>query len=128
MIKSDYGKFQGTYLERTKLINYIVPVLTFTFAASNTVIASASCLTTLSIGMYIWNSTNDTNTKSLRITNISADGLTITLSAAYAGTIGAGKTATINTINLVRVGTFFFETDTGGKLFWYDGSVWQPIN
>ena len=127
MIKSDYNRFQGTHLERTKLINYVVPVLTFTFAASNTVIASASCLTTLSIGMYIWNSTNDTNTSSLRITNISADGLTITLSAAYAGTIGAGKTATINTLNLVRVGSEFFETDTG-KLVWFDSVNWQPIN
>ena len=111
MIKSDYGKFQGTHLERTKLINYVVPVLTFTFAASNTVIASASCLTTLSIGMYIWNSTNDTNTSSLRITNISADGLT----------------ATINTLNLVRVGSEFFETDTG-KLVWFDSVNWQSIN
>lgn len=67
--------------------------LTFTFAASTSVIASADCHLALAVGERIYNATNDTIAKALVITAISADGLTITLASAYQGTTGAGKTA-----------------------------------
>jgi hypothetical protein len=73
----------------------VVPTLTFTFAASTTVVASADCHLALSVGERIFNSTNDTNTAARVISAISADGLTITLASAYAGTTGAAKAATV---------------------------------
>ena len=75
-----------------------VGTLTFTFAASTSVIASADCHQYLAVGELIWNSTDDTNTKKQAITVISADGLTITIGGSYAGTTGAGKAATVQKI------------------------------
>lgn len=75
-----------------------VATLTFTFAASTSVIASADCHNALAVGEMIWNSTEDTNAQKKAITVISADGLTITLAGAYAGTTGAAKAATVQKI------------------------------
>jgi len=77
----------------------VVPTTTFTFAASVTVVASADCSKQLRPGEQIWNSTNDTNTAKQTISAISADGLTITLGSAYAGTTGATKAATVQKIS-----------------------------
>ena len=77
----------------TKTGFVVVPTLTFTFAASTTITASANCRAVLSTGMDIYNSTNDADTYAQTISTISSDGLTITLSAAYTGTTGSGKTA-----------------------------------
>jgi hypothetical protein len=76
----------------------VVPTTTFTFAASTSVVASADCSKQLRPGEQIWNSTNDTNSAKQTISAISADGLTITLGSAYAGTTGAGKAATVQKI------------------------------
>ena len=75
-----------------------VATLTFTFAASDQVIASADCHNALAEGEMIWNSTDDTNTQKRAISTISADGITITLASAYAGTAGAAKAATVQKI------------------------------
>jgi hypothetical protein len=75
-----------------------VATLTFTFAASTSVIASADCHNALAVGELIWNSTDDNNSKKQPITVISADGLTITLGGSYAGTTGAAKAATVQKI------------------------------
>jgi hypothetical protein len=88
-----YGISTGTGTNDTATT--VIPTLTFTFAASTTVTASASCLATAKVGHYIYNSTNDDATKATEITAISVDGLTITLAAAYGGTTGAGKAATL---------------------------------
>jgi len=72
-----------------------IPTLTFTFAASTTVVASADCHLVVAEGERIFNSTNDTNAAARVIASISSDGLTITLASAYAGTTGAGKAATV---------------------------------
>jgi len=72
-----------------------ITALTFTFAATATVTASASCLSQVSPGYYIYNSTNDAAVKAVKIASISADGLTITLTTAYAGTAGSGKSASL---------------------------------
>jgi len=69
--------------------------ITFTFAASTTVTASASCLSQLSAGYYLYNSTNDAATAAAKIASISTDGLTITLASAYAGTAGSGKAGSV---------------------------------
>jgi Cdc6-like AAA superfamily ATPase len=76
-----------------------VATLTFTFAATDQVIASADCHNALAEGELIWNSTDDTNSKKQAISTISANGLTITLAGSYAGTTGAGKTATVQKIS-----------------------------
>nr|WP_321349812.1 hypothetical protein [uncultured Methanoregula sp.] len=73
----------------------VVPTITFTFAASATVTASANCTGTVEVGHYIYNSTNDTAAKAVKISAISANGLTITLVSAYAGTAGSGKAAMV---------------------------------
>ena len=76
-----------------------IATLTFTFAASTSVTASASVwtgtATKISVGMYIYNSSNDAITYAKQITAISADGLTITLATSYAGTTGAAKAASV---------------------------------
>lgn len=66
---------------------------TFTFAASATVIASVDVSKEVRPGEKIFNSTNDTNTAAVKVISVSADGLTITLASAYAGTTGSGKAA-----------------------------------
>lgn len=73
----------------------VVEELTFTFAASTSITASADCSSAVGVGEYIFNSTDDTRTSAQQVTAISADGLTITLGSAYAGTTGASKAATI---------------------------------
>jgi hypothetical protein len=83
----------GTGYHDTPVV--VVPTVTFTFAASTTVTASADCRATVKIGHCIFNSTNDTSAKAVKILSISANGLTITLASAYPGTTGAGKAATI---------------------------------
>ncbi len=88
-----YGISAGTGTHDTATT--VIPTLTFTFAASTTVTASASCLAYAKVGHYIYNSTNDTSANAVEITAISANGLTITLAAAYGGTTGAGKAATL---------------------------------
>lgn len=69
--------------------------ITFTFAASADVIASADCHLALSVGERIFNSTDDTAAAARVISAISADGLNITLTVAYGGTTGAGKAASV---------------------------------
>jgi len=69
--------------------------ITFVFAASTTVTASASCLSQVSVGYYLYNSTNDAATYAKKITAISTDGLTITLESAYSGTAGSGKAGSL---------------------------------
>lgn len=69
--------------------------MTFTFAASTSVVASADCHLAIAEGEKIFNSTNDTNTAAKVVSSISSDGLTITLASAYAGTTGAGKAGTV---------------------------------
>jgi hypothetical protein len=76
----------------------IIPTTTFTFAASATVIASVDCSKQIRPGEMIWNSTDDTNSAKVVISDISADGLTITLGSSYGGTTGAGKAATVQKI------------------------------
>lgn len=74
----------------------VVGTITFTFAASTSVTASASCLAQgVAVGQSIYNSTNDASTYAKRITAISTNGLTITLESAYAGTTGAAKQGTV---------------------------------
>ena len=73
----------------------VVPTLTFTFAASTSVVASADCHLALAEGERIYNSTDDTPTAARVIASISSDGLTITLASAYDGTTGSGKQATV---------------------------------
>jgi hypothetical protein len=73
----------------------VIPTTTFTFAASVTVTASADCHLQVAEGERIWNSTNDTSAAARIIASISSDGLTITLTAAYAGTTGAAKQGTV---------------------------------
>lgn len=75
--------------------NVAVTGITFTFAASTSVTASADCHLAVAEGERIYNSTNDTAAAAQVITAISADGLTITLGTAYGGTTGAGKAATV---------------------------------
>ena len=77
--------------------------LTFTFAASTSVTASADCSALLKVGQYIYNSTDDAATSALKITEISSDGLTVTLASAYAGTAGAAKVATIANSDVVEL-------------------------
>ena len=76
-----------------------VPGITFTFAVSDQVIASADASKLLRPGEMIWNSTDDTNAAKKAILTISSDGLTITLAAAYAGTAGAAKQGTVQKIS-----------------------------
>jgi len=76
-----------------------VPTTTFTFAATDQVIASADCSKQLRPGEMIWNSTDDTNAAKRAILSISANGLTITLASAYGGTTGAAKAATVQKIS-----------------------------
>jgi hypothetical protein len=68
---------------------------TFTFAASTEVICSVDISKECRPGEKIFNSTDDTNTAAKAISAISADGLTITLASAYAGTAGSSKAAKI---------------------------------
>ncbi len=75
--------------------NVAVTGITFTFAASASVVASADCHLALAEGERIFNSTDDTSAAAKAIASISSDGLTITLATAYAGTAGAGKAATV---------------------------------
>lgn len=75
--------------------NVAITGITFTFAASTSVIASADCHLALAKGERIFNSTDDTSAAAKVIASISSDGLTITLASAYAGTTGAGKAATV---------------------------------
>ena len=88
-----YGISAGTGTHDTAVT--LIPTLTFTFAASDEVVASADCSGSAKVGHYIYNSTDDTSTNAVEITAISSDGLTITLAAAYGGTTGAGKAATL---------------------------------
>jgi len=69
--------------------------ITFTFASSVTVVASADCHLAIAEGERIFNSTDDTSAAARVVSSISADGLTITLATAYAGTTGAGKAGSI---------------------------------
>lgn len=66
---------------------------TFTFAASDTVLATNDVSLEVRPGEKIFNSTDDANTDAKEVLSVSADGLTITLVAAYAGTTGATKEA-----------------------------------
>ena len=66
---------------------------TFTFAASTTVIATNDVHLEVRPGEKIFNSTNDANTDAKVVTEVSADGKTITLAEAYGGTTGASKAA-----------------------------------
>lgn len=75
--------------------NVAITGITFTFAASTSVIASADCHLALAEGERIFNSTDDTSAAAKVIASISSDGLTITLASAYAGTAGAGKQGTV---------------------------------
>lgn len=65
--------------------------ITFTFAASTTVIASANCRAQINAGEEIFNSTNDSHYEAQKVAAISADGLRITLTDTYTGTAGSGK-------------------------------------
>ena len=105
----DYVKLSVT---TTGAINFVihecyglgaVAGLTFTFAASRTVTASGDCSALLKVGQYIYNSTDDAAASAKKITEISSDGLTITLEFAYAGTAGAAKAATIAKSNVVEL-------------------------
>lgn len=74
------------------------PVLggvSFTFAASATVLASASVAGLIAPGEKIFNSSDDTNASAGTVASISSDGLTITLEAPYAGTAGSGKSGKV---------------------------------
>lgn len=74
---------------------FVISTITFTFAAGTTVTASADCIAQgVAVGMMIYNSSDDDASDAKLITDISSDGLTITLDEAYAGTAGAGKTGT----------------------------------
>jgi hypothetical protein len=88
-----YGTATGTGYHDTPAV--AVPTITFTFAASVTVTASADCTGTVKVGHFIYNSTNDTTEKAIKISAISSDGKTLTLVSAYAGTAGSGKAATV---------------------------------
>ena len=71
-----------------------IGTITFTFAASTTVTASADCHLYISVGELIFNNA-DANTYAKVITAISSDGLTITLGSAYSGTTGSGATGKV---------------------------------
>lgn len=66
---------------------------TFTFAASTTVTATNDVSLEVRPGEMIFNSTDDTNANAKAVLTVSADGKTITLAEAYAGTTGATKEA-----------------------------------
>lgn len=85
----------GAGLTSTQGTDTAIATLTFTFAASTSVVASADCHLSVAVGEKIFNSTNDTNTSAQVITAISSDGLTITLGSSYTGTTGAAKAATV---------------------------------
>ena len=87
----------GVDYNNTTLPSVTIPTLTFTFAASNVVTASASVLGYgITPGMYIYDLT-DANPISLavQIIDISQDGKTIVLASSYAGHTGATKTAAV---------------------------------
>lgn len=71
---------------------------TFTFAASTTVTATNDVSLEVRPGELIFNSTNDTNSDAKVVSAVSADGLTITLAEAYAGTTGSSKEAKLAAI------------------------------
>ncbi len=71
---------------------------TFTFAASDTVTATNDVSLEVRPGEKIFNSTDDANTDAKVVSAVSADGLTITLAEAYAGTTGAAKEAKLAAI------------------------------
>lgn len=76
--------------------SFEVSTITFAFTSGTSITASADCRNYgVAIGQYIWNSTNDTSSDAQKITDISSDGLTITLENAYAGTTGSGKKGSI---------------------------------
>jgi hypothetical protein len=66
---------------------------TFTFAASTTVLATNDVSLEGRPGEKIDNSPNDSNSDAKVVSAVSADGKTITLAEAYAGTAGASKEA-----------------------------------
>lgn len=69
--------------------------LTFTFAASTSVTASADCSAQVAAGYHLYNSSDDAATAAVKIVSVSSDGLTVTLESAYGGTAGAGKTGSL---------------------------------
>ena len=74
----------------------VIGTITFTFAASTTVTASADCVAQgVAVGQFIWNSTNDTRSSAQQILAIATDNVTITLASAYAGTTGATKQGSV---------------------------------
>ncbi len=75
--------------------NVAITGITFTFASSTSVVASADCHLAIAEGERIFNSTDDTVAAARVVSSISGDGLTITLASAYAGTTGAGKAGTV---------------------------------
>lgn len=75
--------------------NVAITGITFTFAASTSVVASADCHLAIAEGERIFNSTDDAAAAARVVASISSDGLTITLATAYAGTTGAGKQGTV---------------------------------
>lgn len=66
---------------------------TFTFTAGTSVTATNNVSLEVRPGEKIYNSTNDSNSDAKVVSAVSADGLTITLAEAYAGTAGASKEA-----------------------------------
>ncbi|MFA5028452.1 MAG: hypothetical protein WC713_11310 [Candidatus Methylomirabilota bacterium] len=83
---------------------------TFTFAASTTVLCTSDISKECRPGEKIFNSTDDTNAAAKAIASISADGLTITLAEAYAGTTGDTKAAKLAPIS----GCTFVSPTTSG--------------
>lgn len=73
----------------------VIAGITFTFAASTTVTASANCKAQVSVGYHLYNSTNDAATSAVKVSAISSDGLTLTLESAYGGTAGSGKAGSV---------------------------------
>jgi hypothetical protein len=73
-----------------------IGTITFTFAASATVEASADCVAQgVKVGQFIYNSTDDARTAAKQIIAIAANKTTITLAASYAGTTGAAKEGSV---------------------------------
>lgn len=74
----------------------VIADITFTFAASDTVTASADCVAKgVKVGDFIYNSDDDAVSDAKQIIEIAADKVTITLAAAYAGTAGATKEGSV---------------------------------
>lgn len=73
-----------------------IGTITFTFAASTTVEASADCVAQgVKVGQFIYNSTEDARSAAKQIIAIAANKTTITLATAYAGTAGATKEGSV---------------------------------